>query len=210
MSSVTSLPHLNAEASVFSPMSKVKMEAYLLQLAKENDGIQKQDYEERILITKKLKRTESSRRISYEYCRFCRNNDEKEEVYMSHVTKDSGGTVQCPVLRNYTCPKWELRTINILILFILILTPRCGETGDKAHTVSYCPKKLRRVSSGGRKVFECQDEEAEDPRIPTPMAGWPVLLLSKKDTSLGLFPYFLILLSFFGLKYTSLATKPLN
>ena len=31
-------------------------------------------------------------------------------------------------------------------------------------------------------------------------AGWPVILLSKKDTSLGLFPYFLILLSFFGLK----------
>ena len=30
--------------------------------------------------------------------------------------------------------------------------------------------------------------------------GWPVILLSKKDTSLGLFPYFLILLSFFGLK----------
>ena len=105
MSSVSSLPHLNAEASVFSPMSKVKMDAFLLQLAKENEGIQKQDYEERILITKKLKRTESSRRISYEYCRFCRNNDEKEEVYMSHVTKDSGGTVQCPVLRNYTCPK---------------------------------------------------------------------------------------------------------
>ena len=41
-------------------------------------------------------------------------------------------------------------------------------------------------------------------------SGWPVLLLSKKDTSLGLFPYFLILLSFFGLKYTSLAAKPLN
>ena len=31
-------------------------------------------------------------------------------------------------------------------------------------------------------------------------SGWPVILLSKKDTSLGLFPYFLILLSFFGLK----------
>ena len=32
------------------------------------------------------------------------------------------------------------------------------------------------------------------------LTGWPVILLSKKDTSLGLFPYFLILLSFFGLK----------
>ena len=56
-------------------------------------------------------------------------------------------------------------------LFISILTPRCGETGDKAHTVSYCPKKLRRVSSGGRRVSESQDEEPEDPRIPTPMVG---------------------------------------
>ena len=61
---------------------------------------------------------------------------------------------------------------NFTDSFIFILTmSRCGETGDKAHTVSYCPKKLRRVSSGGRKVFECQDEEAEDPRIPTPMVG---------------------------------------
>ena len=44
---------------------------------------------------------------------------------------------------------------------------RCGETGDKAHTVSYCPKKLRRrlsSESGAR-------EEEDDPRIPTPMVG---------------------------------------
>ena len=40
-----------------------------------------------------------------EYCRFCRNNGEDEAYYMSHVTKDSGGAVKCPVLRNYTCPK---------------------------------------------------------------------------------------------------------
>ena len=32
-------------------------------------------------------------------------------------------------------------------------------------------------------------------------SGWPVILLSKKATSLGLFQYFLILLSFFGLKF---------
>ena len=30
--------------------------------------------------------------------------------------------------------------------------------------------------------------------------GWPAILPSEKDTSLGLFPYFLILLSFFGHK----------
>ena len=61
--------------------------------------------------------TESSKPRSYpagrrrrssgfvEYCRFCRNNGEDEAYYMSHVTKDSGGAVKCPVLRNYTCPK---------------------------------------------------------------------------------------------------------
>ena len=40
-----------------------------------------------------------------EYCRFCRNNGEDEAFYMSHVTKDSGGAVKCPILRNYTCPR---------------------------------------------------------------------------------------------------------
>ena len=33
--------------------------------------------------------------------------------------------------------------------------------------------------------------------------GGPVILFSKNDTSLELFPYFLILLSFFGLKLVS-------
>ena len=45
---------------------------------------------------------------------------------------------------------------------------RCGDTEDKAHTVSYCPRKLwaRRLSSyGGVR------EEDTDPRIPTPMVG---------------------------------------
>ena len=31
-------------------------------------------------------------------------NNGEMEMYMSHVTKGSGGNVRCPVLRNYTCP----------------------------------------------------------------------------------------------------------
>ena len=45
---------------------------------------------------------------------------------------------------------------------------RCGETGDRAHTVSYCPKKLR---TGRRMSDGAREEESEDPRIPTPMVG---------------------------------------
>ena len=76
------------------------------------EGLEVNDYEERILIKKMVKRTESGTGIdrrSYqqfiEYCRFCKNNGEKEEMYLSHVTKEAGGKVQCPVLRDYTCPK---------------------------------------------------------------------------------------------------------
>lgn len=100
---------LNAAAHVFSPTPKLKME---MENLKQFDGLEINDYEERILIKKMVKRTESGSNIerrSYqqyiEYCRFCKNNGEKEEMYLKHVTKDAGGTVQCPVLRNYTCPK---------------------------------------------------------------------------------------------------------
>ena len=48
---------------------------------------------------------------------------------------------------------------------------RCGETGDRAHTVSYCPRKLR---AGGRRLSSdggTREEGEDDPRIPTPMVG---------------------------------------
>ena len=95
---------LNAAAHVFSPTPSLK----------QFDGLEINDYEERILIKKMVKRTEAAgsniERRSYqhsyiEYCRFCKNNGEKEEMYLKHVTKDAGGIVQCPVLRDYTCPK---------------------------------------------------------------------------------------------------------
>jgi hypothetical protein len=52
-------------------------------------------------------------------CTFCKNNGEPEHVYTSHQFKDLKGVVVCPVLQNYKCPM-------------------CGESGDKAHTITYC------------------------------------------------------------------------
>ncbi|KAI3380897.1 hypothetical protein SNEBB_002416 [Seison nebaliae] len=56
-------------------------------------------------------------------CVFCRKNGERPEIYKSHCLKSRDGKViQCPILRSYTCPL-------------------CGETGNGAHTKSYCPLK---------------------------------------------------------------------
>ncbi|XP_071788899.1 nanos homolog 2-like [Asterias amurensis] len=57
------------------------------------------------------------------WCVFCKNNGESEEVYTSHVLKNSLDKVACPRLRAYTCPM-------------------CGVNGDNAHTVKYCPSNL--------------------------------------------------------------------
>ncbi|XP_071949065.1 nanos homolog 1-like isoform X2 [Antedon mediterranea] len=67
--------------------------------------------------TKKVGR----RRISPDWCVFCKNNGEVETVYMSHVLKNGDGKVRCPILRKYTCPI-------------------CGMNGDHAHTIKYCPR----------------------------------------------------------------------
>lgn len=57
-----------------------------------------------------------------DYCVFCYNNGEHQEVYMSHVCRDERGQVQCPRLRRYVCPY-------------------CFATDRNAHTKKYCPNK---------------------------------------------------------------------
>ena len=46
---------------------------------------------------------------------------------LSHLSQDWRGFIVCPVLRAYTCPK-------------------CGSTGDYAHTESHCPLSANQPS----------------------------------------------------------------
>lgn len=55
-------------------------------------------------------------------CKFCKNNGQPKGVYSSHDLKDRKGNCSCPILRRYKCPT-------------------CGASGDKAHTLKYCPNK---------------------------------------------------------------------
>uniref|UniRef100_A0A803SQF0 Nanos-type domain-containing protein n=1 Tax=Anolis carolinensis TaxID=28377 RepID=A0A803SQF0_ANOCA len=64
-----------------------------------------------------------------EICNFCKHNGESKQVYSSHRLKGMDGTVECPILRKYTCPL-------------------CGATGEKAHTLKYCP-----LSQGKRSLY---------------------------------------------------------
>ena len=116
MSSLSSITNmLNAEAHEFSPLSIMKIEA--ARIANEKSGVDKEllrklhSHEINSLMkfgsprsSSKLQRSEEWRR-SQEYCRFCFSNGETEENYYSHVTKGKDGVVQCPVLRQYVCPK---------------------------------------------------------------------------------------------------------
>lgn len=75
------------------------------------------------------KREKRVRSISYQSiqttenrCVFCSNNNEPLEVIKSHSVRDTFGRVLCPKLRTYVCPI-------------------CNCSGDKAHTIKYCPKK---------------------------------------------------------------------
>jgi hypothetical protein len=84
---------------------------------------------ETVDLTEHIENAKKLKQISNKvlYCTFCKNNGEKEEVYCSHLLKDSTGKITCPVLKTHVCPI-------------------CHETGEKAHTLTYCKdfKKARR------------------------------------------------------------------
>ncbi len=71
-------------------------------------------------------------------CSFCKTNGEKKEIYSSHNLKDSLGKLLCPILREFKCPK-------------------CGESGDYAHTNKYCPVTQRKKKENKIKKLSLID-----------------------------------------------------
>jgi hypothetical protein len=62
------------------------------------------------------------------YCSFCKNNNESEEIYKSHLLKNASGKITCPILKLHECPI-------------------CHASGEQAHTITYCKKfkQLQRI-----------------------------------------------------------------
>ena len=112
MSSLSSITNiLNAEAHEFSPLSIMKIEA--ARIANEKSGVDKEllrklhSHEINSWMKVGSPRSRSSSvewRRSQEYCRFCRSNGATMDS--DHVTKTNDGVVQCPILRDYVCPKY--------------------------------------------------------------------------------------------------------
>lgn len=77
------------------------------------------------ILAQELKCIKGNRPI---YCSFCKNNGENEDIYKSHSLKDTYGKITCPILKLHECPI-------------------CHESGDKAHTLTYCKKykQLQRI-----------------------------------------------------------------
>ena len=80
-----------------------------------------------------------------EVCSFCKNNGQPESVYTSHPVRDKKGNCACPVLRAYTCPT-------------------CGQSGDKAHTLKYCPKKKIYTEEETMEIHKRRKNQSKTPK----------------------------------------------
>lgn len=91
-------------------------------------------------------RSRRKQKENEDYCVFCYNNGESQEVYMSHVCRDSRGLVQCPRLRRYICPY-------------------CQATDRNAHTKKYCPIKPIITPEDLNKMPEVATVTDEEPAM---------------------------------------------
>ncbi|XP_053609281.1 uncharacterized protein LOC128674609 [Plodia interpunctella] len=98
----------------------------------------------------KVRSDKRMRRALPNECAFCKNNGENEECYSAHVLKDWRGRVRCPVLRAFRCP-------------------RCGATGDHAHTIKYCPENV----DGGSERSSVSSRRRVPPSLLLPPPGLP-------------------------------------
>ena len=109
---------LNVEAHEFSPLTAMKLEVAMMSNEKEmlrkskaqgprSKSVDRLGYSSELMQKAKILegKLEWRQQSTNEYCRFCRSNGEKHELYSTHVTKGPDGSVQCPVLRDYICPK---------------------------------------------------------------------------------------------------------
>ncbi|CAK1541362.1 unnamed protein product [Leptosia nina] len=86
-----------------------------------------------------------------QYCRFCRNNGERETVCKSHVLRIEG-RVTCPILRALKCTK-------------------CGAHGDDAHTIKYCPLATPEERKVSTMLMQSRRHSSERRRNPRPLSG---------------------------------------
>lgn len=128
----------------------------------------------------KVRSDKRMRRALPNECAFCKNNGENEESYSSHALKDWRGRVLCPVLRAFRCP-------------------RCGATGDRAHTIKYCPENSepglersgsllsrRRMPSAGSLVVGAGSRSCGAPATPAPSPSPNTLGHSSLWSSFGM------------------------
>ncbi|XP_065322970.1 uncharacterized protein LOC135930112 [Gordionus sp. m RMFG-2023] len=90
-----------------------------------SDDCMKKDYHEDITNHQNNDEYEINKNLGNKmFCIFCKNNGEPISWFSTHKLKNQQGQILCPVLRKYVCPV-------------------CQASGDKAHTITYCPKRKK-------------------------------------------------------------------